>query len=247
MPTTSSKRCAYDLIAPAGSSRKMRSTRNSGTNIVIITISSSSPRASWRIQSSNESRMIARIVTPAAESARRTPKNFSFGLMRFTITSDCGSKPSIIALAQFNEHAVSRGGMQERDATSMRARHRILVDETETLLLEVREMRVDVVDAETDVMNPFAAFLDELRDRRVGAGWLEQFEIRIADTQKRGLHALRLDDFDVIDGETEGFVDLCGFDRTNRDADVIEHRLSAFCFLFSAFSHTPVTSAPQMC
>src|SRR5204863_22946 len=95
----------------------------------------------------------------------------------------------------------------------------------------------DAVDAETDVMDPFAAFLDELRDRRVGAGRLEQLEIRVTDGEERGLHALRLDDFDVIDRQAEGFVDLRRVERFDGDADVIEYR----------FVHTPRTSAPQMC
>ena len=73
-------------------------------------------------------------------------------------------------------------------------------------------MRFDVFDAKADVMNPFAALLDELRDRRVVAGRLEQFEIRIADGKECGAHFLRGDILDVIDVQAERFVDLHRFD-----------------------------------
>src|ERR1043165_2921073 len=110
-----------------------------------------------------------RSVTPACESAVRTPKNFSFGLTRFTITSDCGSKPSIMVLTQFNEHAIAGRGMEERHAAAVRARHRRLVDEAVAALLEAGQVRFDVVDTEADVVDPFPALLDVLGDRPVGA------------------------------------------------------------------------------
>src|SRR5436309_14564761 len=114
-------------------------------NIVIIVMSgSSSACVSWRIQSSNESRLTARIVTPAADSDPRTPKNFSFGFTRLTITSDDSWKPSIMFLTQFNEHAVPRRRMQKRDAAAMRPRHRMLIDQSIPLGLESREVRFDV-------------------------------------------------------------------------------------------------------
>src|SRR2546430_75312 len=121
MPTTSSKRWPYDLIMPEGSSRKTRSTRNSGTNIVIRS-----------------------------------------------------------RLASFDESA----------------------------------------------------------DRRIFRYRLEQFQIRIADADESGLHTLRLDGLDRVDREAEGRVDAGGFERPDRDADVVE----------SGFDHqTPRASAPQIC
>src|SRR6185436_2536089 len=126
--------------------------------------------------------------------------------------------------------------MEKRDAASMRARHRRLVDQAIPFRFQSREMRLDVVDAEADVMDPFAAFLDELRDRRVGAGRLEELEVGVADGEEGRFHFLRLDRFGVLDRQAEGLVDLRRVERLHRDADVIE------------LGHqTPVTSGPQMC
>src|SRR5687768_10397601 len=128
---------------------------------------------------------MARMVIPAGDSARSTPKNFSFGLTRFAITSESGSKPSIIdLLAQFNEHAVSRRGMQEGHAAAVRSRHRGLVRQPVALRFQTLQVLLDVVDAEAEVVDPFAALLDELRDRGVGRGGLEQLEVRVADGEE---------------------------------------------------------------
>ena len=67
-------------------------------------------------------------------------------------------------LAQFDQHAVARRGMQKRHAAAVRARHRRLVDQAVAERFQPREMRFDVVDAKADVVDSFAAFLDELRD-----------------------------------------------------------------------------------
>src|SRR5881396_2068224 len=146
-------------MAPSGSSRKRRSTRNSGTNMVIRSRFDSSPRATSRTQSSKESRLMARTVRPAGESAVSTPKNFSFGLTRLMITRAIFSNPSIMVARcalrvagntqlaawqlffQLDEHAVSRRGMQERHAASVRARNGRLVDQEEARFFEARQVR----------------------------------------------------------------------------------------------------------
>ena len=61
---------------------------------------------------------------------------------------------------------------------------RLLVDQPHAARLELRQRRVDVVDAQRDVMQARAALLDELRDRRVGRRRLEQFERRLADRRR---------------------------------------------------------------
>src|ERR1044071_4819803 len=177
-----------------------------------------------------------RSVTPACDSEVRMPKNFSFGLTRFTITSDCGSKPSIMVLTQFNEHAIAGRRMEEGDAAAVRARHRRLVDEAIAALLEAGEVRFDVVDAEADVVDAFTALFDELGDRRVCAARLEQFEVGISNRQERSADFLRLDRLDVLDFQPEVLVDfLRRVERLYSNADVVELR------------HTPRASAPQMC
>src|SRR5947207_15686600 len=98
--------------------------------------------------------------------------------------------------------------MEKRHSASMRARYRRLVDQPESLLLQTREMRLDVRDPEADVMDAFAALLDELRHRRIGRQRLEQLEVRVADIDERGLHALRRDVLDAVDFQSECFVDF---------------------------------------
>src|ERR1051325_9688791 len=120
-----------------------------------------------------------RSVTPACDSAVRMPKNFSFGLIRFTITSDCGSKPSIMGLAQFNEHAIAGRGVQKGDAAAVRARHRSVVDEAVAALFEPREVLLDVLNAQADVVDALAALLDVFGNGR-------------ADGEERGADLLRL-------------------------------------------------------
>src|SRR4029078_4165117 len=146
-----------------------------------------------------------RSVTPACESAVSMPKNFSFGLTRFTITSACGSKPSVMFLAQFNEHAIAGRRVEEGHAAAVRPRHRGLVDEAVAALLQPRQVLLDVLDAEADVVDALAALLDVLGDGGVGARRLEELEIRVADGQKRGADLLRLHGLDVLDMQAEVF------------------------------------------
>ena len=107
--------------------------------------------------------------------------------------------------------------MQERHAASVRARNGRLVDQAEARFFEARQVRFDVVDAQADVVNPFAAPLDEPGDGRLRGGRLEQLETRIADGEERGANSLRLDGLDVIDGQAEGLVDLRRVDGSNGD------------------------------
>ena len=90
--------------------------------------------------------------------------------------------------------------------------------------LELRERRVDVVDAQRDVMQARAALVDVLRDRRVGRRRLEQLELRLADRHEVRAHALRRDLFRRFDLEPERVAierERRGEIR-DRDADVIE-------------------------
>ena len=72
-------------------------------------------------------------------------------------------------LLQLDEHAVRGRRVNERDQRAFGARPRLLVDQPDAARLQVRERRVDVVDAQRDVMQAGAALLDELGDRRIGA------------------------------------------------------------------------------
>src|SRR5688500_15014035 len=133
--------------------------------------------------------------------------------------------PSSFILHPFGEldqHAVTRRGMQERGPAAVRPRHRRFVDEPVALRLQGLEVFFDVVDSEADVMNALAALLDELRDRGVGAGWLEELQVRVADGEEGRLYLLRLDGLDVLDAQSQRLVDACRIERFHGDSDVIE-------------------------
>ena len=89
-------------------------------------------------------------------------------------------RPSTAACFSSTSTPCALDGMDERDERAVRAGPRLLVDQPHAARLQLRERRVDVVDAQRDVMEPGPALLDELRDRRVGRGRLEQFERRLA-------------------------------------------------------------------
>src|SRR5438128_12539402 len=99
--------------------------------------------------------------------------------------------------------------MQECHAAAVRAGHRRLMDQSESLPLQALQVRLEVFHAKTDVMNAFAALIDELRHGGVRRERLQQLEIRIADFDERGPDALSLDILDAIDSEAECVVDLC--------------------------------------
>ena len=69
--------------------------------------------------------------------------------------------------------------------------------------LQLRERGADVVDAQRDVVQPGAALLDVLRDRRLRRGRLEQLEARLADRDEVRAHALRRDLLGRLDLEAE--------------------------------------------
>ena len=59
------------------------------------------------------------------------------------------------------------------------------------------------------MVDAFPSLLDELRHGRLRPRRLEQLDARVARGEKRGAHALGLDGLDVLDRETERFIDLC--------------------------------------
>src|SRR5690349_8942649 len=124
---------------------------------------------------------------PAGVSDSSTPKNFSFGVTRLAMTRDDSSNPSIMLFAQLDEDAIARRRMQKRDAASVRARHRRLVDQSIALLFQAIEVRLQVRHPKADVMDAFPALVDEFRDRRVGPERLKQLQMGLANIQKGGL------------------------------------------------------------
>jgi len=103
----------------------------------------------------------------------------------------------------------------------------LLVDQLRAARFQLRERRVDVLDTQRDVVQPGAALLDVLRDRRFGSGRLEQFEAGLADRHEMRAHVLRRDVLGRLDLEPERVAVERGRGRQilHRDADVIEDRL----------------------
>src|SRR5438105_4765013 len=83
-----------------------------------------------------------------------------------------------------------------------------LIDQTVALCFQAAEVGIDIVDAKAEVMDSFAAFLDELRHRRFWTDRFQQFNVRLTGRKKGRANALRRYHFDVIDGKAERFVNL---------------------------------------
>src|SRR5437588_1088221 len=128
-------------------------------------------------------------------------------------------------LFQLDENPAGAGGMNECDQRSFGAGARLLVYEPYAARLQSRERLRDVVDAQRDVVQPRPALLDVLRDGRIRRRPFEQLQLRAADRDEVGAHALRRDllgRFDLqpervaIEGERGGQV-------FHGNADVIEN------------------------
>src|SRR4051812_28238815 len=105
---------------------------------------------------------------------------------------------------------------------------------------------MDVVDAQRDVVQPRAALVGVLRDRRVGRGRLEQLQPGVPDRQEMRADALRGDLFRRLDLEPQR-VAIEGQRRRqilHRDTDVVEGGLH---LIFSWFSCAFVFRAFRGC
>src|SRR2546427_639388 len=128
-------------------------------------------------------------------------------------------------LFQLDENPAGAGGMNECDQRSFGAGARRLVDEPYAARLQARERLRDVVDAQRDVVQPRPTLHDVLRDGGIRRRPFEQLQLRAADRDEVGAHALRRDllgRFDLqpecvaIEGERGGQV-------FHGNADVIEN------------------------
>ena len=129
------------------------------------------------------------------------------------------------ALLQLDQHAVRGRGMNERHQRAFAPGPRRLVDQPDALRLSCAERRVDVVDAQRDVVDARArasrciCAIARVRRRR-----LEQFERRLAHRDEVRAHPLRGDFLGRLDLEAE----RVAIERERRvevlhgDADVIE-------------------------
>ena len=83
-------------------------------------------------------------------------------------------------LLQLDQNSVGTRGMNERDERAFGAWTRLWVHEPSAVGFQPRKRRVNVLDAQRDVVKAGAALLDESRDRRLRRRRLEQFEARFA-------------------------------------------------------------------
>ena len=136
-------------------------------------------------------------------------------------------------LLELDEHAVRAGRVNERDERAFGSRPRLFVDEPRAAALELRQRRRDVVHAQRDVVQPGAALLDVLRDRRVRRRRLQKLEARVAHGHEAGAHSLRDDVLGRLDLEAERIAieRQRGVQVAHGDADMVQngfHDTSAF-------------------
>lgn len=85
--------------------------------------------------------------------------------------------------SEFNEDAVSRLGMHERDPAAASAESRLRVNEGVTLLEAGGQGRIEVCDPITDVVDSGPAAGEEAADRRVSFQRLEQLDLGAAEIE----------------------------------------------------------------
>src|SRR6185295_18701518 len=86
---------------------------------------------------------------------------------------------------EFHQNAPERPGVEKRDARAVASGARATVDQLEAGLGGVFEGRVDVLDVEREVVDAFAPFLEEARDRGFSRSRLERLDHGVAPLQKR--------------------------------------------------------------
>src|SRR5919198_3369294 len=128
-------------------------------------------------------------------------------------------------LLQLHEHAVRARWMDECDERAFRTPPGLVVDEPRAACPELGERRMDVVDAQRDVVNPRPALLDVLRDWRVRRGCFQQLQFRLADGYEMRPHGLGRDLLGRLDLEPQRIAikGERGGEILYRDADVIEN------------------------
>jgi hypothetical protein len=94
-------------------------------------------------------------------------------------------------LGEFNEDAVGRLGMDERNAATTSASARLLVDEGVALFATGRECGVEVGHPVAYVVDSRPPAGQETTDRRIRIGRFEQFDLRAAE--------VKMDDAGTID------------------------------------------------
>src|SRR5438067_13658319 len=92
--------------------------------------------------------------------------------------------------------------MQEADAAGD-ADARLLVDDLDLPSLQRREIVVDAINLEADVMEPFAALVEIAGDAGIRDDRLQQLDLAVAEGQQRRPDALLGDDLLLAYGKAE--------------------------------------------
>ena len=107
-------------------------------------------------------------------------------------------------LAQLCEHAVGGLGMEECDIEALCAFAGSLVNESYALGLHLVEgVLHTILNAECEVVDAFAPFLDEAGDSSVRRGALEQLELGLSDFEESGSYFLVGNLFDRVAFEAQ--------------------------------------------
>src|SRR6266568_6557030 len=85
---------------------------------------------------------------------------------------------------QFQQHTICSFGVEE-DSPPFGGEARLLVEDGGTLSLHIGEGSVNVLDFEADMMQAFAAFLQEFGKAGGGIGWLDQLDFSATGTTQR--------------------------------------------------------------
>ncbi len=99
----------------------------------------------------------------------------------------------MVGLAELGEDAEGGFRVEEGDPFVAGTYEGDFVDEARALLLGVGELAGDVVRGEGDVVDAGAVFLQEFGDRAVGGSWLQELQMDLPCSKKRGLYLLGFD------------------------------------------------------
>ena len=109
--------------------------------------------------------------------------------------------------AEFGQDSVRGFGVEESDEFAARAVHRGFVDELATGILGLRELVLDVVGGESDVMDAAVGiFFEKLGDGTLGRGGFEEFEMGFADVEEGGADFLAGDFLDALALQAESLL-----------------------------------------
>src|SRR5262249_44917891 len=131
--------------------------------------------------------------------ARRDP-----GGLHRAATSSFGL---LVRFDQLQERAAEGLGMEEGDFVPARAWPRDLVDERHASGAQAGEQRVQVLDAQREVVERVAALLQELLEPLVALGRDQLERGAIGEVEEGGVHLLRGDEFPVGDLLAEELLD----------------------------------------